>query len=296
MSENESQEIRTDVSEPKFFVMIPHMVINTKLSHAAFRLYCYYKATCGEEKDGKCFRSLAHIAEDCHMRRATVIDGRKELEEKKLVSVTTTKRKNGSRRVIVTIANVWAENTRREKERRRYDPATEPPDGIVRSGNSPQYDPATCLVRSGYSNKNPYKNNPKKNKQVRGRLPSGKQPHTSNGLLVSSFDEEAARRLRSIFTRYDSDLQRSRVKTLAYQISRLRNDGKSEDRIKVLFKWMYGHYGDEFTPKWYKASDVFDRFKQMEDAATRLNGSNSNGRTNKTHQAAAELIEELRNE
>lgn len=128
------------------FIMIPNVVVEWPgMTHTAFRLYVWYKRTAGE--GGTCWRSLSSAAEQCGMRRQSVVDSRELLIRMGLITVKRERAKNSNERVHVRIVDVWDQNV-------DYMSKKESPSSVVRSGYAGGYVPATRGVRSGYSSKN----------------------------------------------------------------------------------------------------------------------------------------------
>jgi len=70
--------------------------------------------------------------------------------------------------------------------------------------------------------------------------------------------------------KYDSDIQRTKVETLARHIHTLRTSRHaSKGRIKTLIKWLMDHYADDFTPRMHKAADIKFKFGRFEEAMRR---------------------------
>jgi len=84
------------------------------------------------------------------------------------------------------------------------------------------------------------------------------------------WDVNAGKYLKGILVQYDTDIQRTRVETLASHIYLLRINGKkSKDRIRELLKWLKEHYNDDFVPRLHKAKDISSKFKSFEEAMGR---------------------------
>ncbi len=87
---------------------------------------------------------------------------------------------------------------------------------------------------------------------------------------LSGWDARAGQKLKEILVKYDTDIQRSRINTLAKQIRELRLKRKtSKRRIKDVLLWLEDHYDEKYTPKMHKASDIRTKFKQIEEAMAR---------------------------
>ena len=95
-----------------YYAEIPRCVIQADITHEAFRLYCYYKDTCGPKSGGVCFKSYTTVCRELHMDRRTLKKKRDELEEAGLIHVSYEIMPTGYKRVNVMIVNVWDENAK----------------------------------------------------------------------------------------------------------------------------------------------------------------------------------------
>lgn len=99
---------------------------------------------------------------------------------------------------------------------------------------------------------------------------------------LSDFDRKAAAELRVLFVKKEvARLDRAKIDSIGQQIYRLRQKGTSEERIKKVVIWWKRHYGEEYVPRIWKLTDVFDKFGRTEDQieikqreGTRINGKN----------------------
>ena len=96
--EGQSHAYRTEV---------PNVIFSFKLSHAAFRLYCYFKKVAGDGQ--QCWQSLNTLSMNCQLRRASVVDCRNELEGHGLIRVERVNWK-GVFRTQIAIVNIWGMN------------------------------------------------------------------------------------------------------------------------------------------------------------------------------------------
>ncbi len=298
-----------DPSARRYFTMIPNIVIeNQKLSHAAMRLYFWYKRVCGDGNGG-CYQSLTTICQNCSMRRQTAVNARRELEDHKLVETTRRKRKDGSDIITVTIIDVWEENDRRS------DSATQPPKGESERETSPGPKGRLAPVRKGDCKKTTLKKTTKKKISRNRTTVSTEQPSFHlNGRrtkrkiqnkLLTEFDVQAGGRLLEILQKYDIDLgHRIKVETLAENIHKLRTREKNpvdESRIKILITWYRDHYSDEYVPGLRKRDDFRNNFGAIEAAMSRDNKSSisNNGQDStltKDEQLACRVRVELEKE
>ena len=227
------------------------------MSHAAFRLYVYYKSVAGE--DSRCYQSSKTISKNCKMSPASVIGARRELEGRKLIKVTQTgKMKDGSLRTNVVIIDIWKDNQEWNQGSKIQG------DGVLDSGGAPIKSKGGAPIRSGGDNKNP------KDKKKRGGRRTSPPPPT--GFLSTDFDVKAAGYLREVLALYDSDLVSSpkvvKVQTLAKSIFRLRTerDSATEPEIKAMIKWLKVAYGSIHVPKMRKADDLFTNWGRYREA------------------------------
>ena len=109
---HEGHEIR-DPSGRKFFTIIPNLIVdNQELSHAAFRLYIYYKRICGDNPSGICFQTRKTISDNCSMNEDTVTKSRRLLESQGLISVENEVGRNGAQKIVVTLVDIWNKNNK----------------------------------------------------------------------------------------------------------------------------------------------------------------------------------------
>jgi len=169
------------------------------------------------------------------------------------------------------------EEERRERESQESDSANIRMDPLKRGGRP--------LKKGGSYTETTTKTSTSKD---RSRGGPGKQVPPSNGFFDNGkdkthkkklkprtcrheeWDVNAGKYLKGILVQYDTDIQRTRVETLASHIYLLRINGKkSKDRIRELLKWLKEHYNDDFVPRLHKAKDISSKFKSFEEAMGR---------------------------
>ena len=92
----------------RYFVMIPHMIDDMKMSSSAYRLYGHLKRVAGE--NGECWQTTRTIAAACNMSCSTVVRTKSELIKLGLIAV---KKVASGRRLdahLITIKDVWIQN------------------------------------------------------------------------------------------------------------------------------------------------------------------------------------------
>ncbi len=249
-----------DPSSHRYYTQIPNMVIEKReLSHAAMRLYLWFKKVCGEG-EGECYQSLTTLSEGCSMRRQTVVDARRELEHHKLVETERTVNKNGSSQILVTIVDIWKQNIS------QYDTVTKSPIGGSEK--------VTGAVRNGDGNKNPVN---KKDSMSASKDADGEclRLERRKKRTPSSFDHRAVKELRKVISKHVKPNCKADMKDWANQIRLMRQkDEVPKEEIQRIIKWYDNHIGEEYMVEFFSASALREKYKsgKITSAMNKTNG------------------------
>ncbi len=147
--------------------------------------------------------------------------------------------------------------------------------GCPESGSKGRYKNSRCNNRNGAKKIGPcvptgfFDDNTSSNGN--GHSNGKKKRKIPNGL--TDFDLKQGGELKGLMVEHNTDLQNTRVETFAKTIQDLRTKRKKKElqieRVLSLYKEIYGN---EYTPKMYKAIDFARNFSRIEDAIERLTG------------------------
>ena len=105
---DDEQKISSE--EKSYFAMIPHMA-DDDLSPFAYRLYGHYRRVCGE-RGGTCRERIKTTAEKIGIAAGSVVNARRELEEKQFIR-TKTRRVANYTKIDITLVDIWPRNIAR---------------------------------------------------------------------------------------------------------------------------------------------------------------------------------------
>jgi hypothetical protein len=96
-------------NDRRYFTVVPNIVDDSELDPFAFRLYVHLKRVAGET--GRCTQSTSTLATACKMSRPVVVDAKKTLVEKGLITIELVENRHGGRPYHeITIVDIWQEN------------------------------------------------------------------------------------------------------------------------------------------------------------------------------------------
>lgn len=88
------------------FAMVPNLVDDAELTLKAYRLYGHIKRVAGEH--GRCVEGVDAMAKKCKMSKPSVIEAKRELETKELISVTASRDRTKPDELV--ILDIWHRN------------------------------------------------------------------------------------------------------------------------------------------------------------------------------------------
>jgi len=97
---------------------------------------------------------------------------------------------------------------------------------------------------------------------------------TQRGFLSDDWDRKGGEQLKKLLVKFDADMvrppRRVRTDTLAKNFTNLRTlRNIPKPLIVKMMKWLQSHYGDVFTPKIHKATDLYDNWGRFDEAFKR---------------------------
>jgi hypothetical protein len=96
-------------NDRRYFTVVPNIVDDSDLDPFAFRLYVHLKRVAGET--GRCTQSTSTLATACKMSRPVVVDAKKTLVEKGLITIDVVAGEHPGRPYHeITIKDIWQEN------------------------------------------------------------------------------------------------------------------------------------------------------------------------------------------
>lgn len=116
----------TDYGDPRrYFVQIPNMIDDLKLSPYAFRLYVHLKRVAGD--NGQCWQSTKTLSEACNMSAGTVTKAKDELKENNLIRIAYVEHERPGRAYhMITVEDIWLENSIKYGQSSRSDNQSSP--------------------------------------------------------------------------------------------------------------------------------------------------------------------------